>query len=280
VGAVLAVAAAWALGACGGGSGKPATETADQSPVTTEARRAPAAPALARVCPDTHLPGAATNIRASDGTRLYAVVVGTGRTGVVLANDVPHTICEEIDAARSLAREGFRVALFEYRGHGEESASGPHGARLDRDVAAAVSLLRHRGAHRVVVIGSYAGVAEALVAATRDVHIDGLVGLSPAAYSGQYGGPIKPVSGMQAARHLGIPVLYITASQDHYLPVAEARRLLTATGSHDKRLIVAPHGRAGPATSWDFIAPLSIERGPYLSRIGRLIARFIRGGQV
>lgn len=280
LGSALLVAAAWALAACGGGPGKPASgtspESTDQSPVTTEARRAPAAPALGRVCPDTHLPGTATNIRASDGTRLYAVVVGTGRTGVVLANDVPHAICEEIDAARSLAREGFRVALFEYRGHGDESARGPHSGRLDRDVAAAVSLLSHRGARRVVVIGSYAGVAEALVAATRDVHVDGLVGLSPAVYPGQYGGPFGSVSGLQAARRLRVPALYITASQDHYLPAAETRRLLKATGSPDKRLIVAPQRRVGVATSWEFIAPF--ERTPYLSRLGRLIAGFIRGG--
>src|SRR5205823_12270288 len=133
-----------------------------------------------------------------------------------------------------------RVEVFDYRDRGESGPGGSNPGRLDLDVAAAGDALVRGGARCVALAGSYGGVAAAVVAATsmRPAPV-ALLGFDPAARRGQYvEGPFGPEGALTAAPRLRLPVLYVTLLGDRFVPLAEARRLLRATGSREKSLLV------------------------------------------
>ena len=99
------------------------------------------------------------NVTTSDGVSLYAATIGRGPVGLVMANDVPHPLCEELPEARLFAGHGFRVAVFDYRDRGESGSGGSKPGRLDLDVAAAADLLIRQGSPCVALAGSYGGAA-------------------------------------------------------------------------------------------------------------------------
>jgi pimeloyl-ACP methyl ester carboxylesterase len=204
-----------------------------------------------------------------DRVRLYAAVFGSGTKGVVMANDVPHPICQEIPVAQQLARKGFRVIVFDYRDRGQSGSGGSHPGRLDLDVVAAAKELRHLGTGCVVLAGSYGGVAASILAAL-DLHPApaALIGFSPAVYRFQYiQGPFGPESALAAAPRLRLPTLYVTERGDSYLRVGEARKLLEVTGSMDKRLLVVPPWLAG----WSLL-----DSGPSSPKVQRAAISFMR----
>jgi pimeloyl-ACP methyl ester carboxylesterase len=204
-----------------------------------------------------------------DRVRLYAAVFGSGTKGVVMANDVPHPICDEIPEARLLAEKGFRVIVFDYRDRGQSGSGGSHPGRLDLDVVAAAEKLRHLGAGCVVLAGSYGGVAASILAAL-DLHPApaALIGFSPAVYRYQYiQGPFGPESALAAAPRLRLPTLYVTERGDSFLRVGEARRLLDVTGSRDKRLLVVSPWLAG----WSLL-----DSGPSSSTVERAAISLMR----
>jgi pimeloyl-ACP methyl ester carboxylesterase len=186
----------------------------------------------------------------------------------VVANDVPHPLCESLTPARFLAARGYRVLVFDYRDHGLSDASDAPG-RLDRDLAGAVDELRSRGAARVMVLGSYAGVAAAVVAAT-EIHppVDGVIGISPAPVRGQWvEGPFGPIGAYRAAPHLLVPSMYLTVRTDPYVSLREVRRLYRLTASPAKDLVVIPAGSGGFST---------IDLNPYAARVRSALLMFIR----
>lgn len=156
--------------------------------------------------------------RAADGTRLYGALLGSGQVGVVVANDVPHPLCETLTPARFLAARGYRVLVFDYRDRGLSDASDAPG-RLDQDVVGAVAELRARGATRVILLGSYAGVAAAIVAATEiRPPVDGVIGISPAP-SGASGSRVHSArSG--PSRPLAISVCLPSTSRSGAIPTS------------------------------------------------------------
>jgi len=206
--------------------------------------------------------------RTPDGISLYGAVFGSGHAGAVLANDVPHQICEEVPAAAWFAQRGLRTIVFDYRGHGE-SEIGSDPGRLDLDVAGAAAELRRLGVARVLLVGSYAGVAATVVASTKiSPAVEGVIGFSPAPSRGQYvNGPFDPIGALQAAPRMRPPALYVTVRGDQYVPVAEVERLYRATGSREKRLVVVGYGPA----SWDLL-----DFSPFMRRVDRLVEGFIR----
>ena len=164
-----------------------------------------------------------------------------------MANDVPHSLCEELPEAQVFAEHGFRVEVFDYRDRGESGSSGSNPGRLDLDVNAAADALRRQGAQCVAVAGSYGGAAAAIVAAaTMHPSPFAVVGFDPAAERGQYiEGPFDPVGAFDAAPRLRTPVLYVTLAHDRFVPLSEVRRLFRVTGSGDKHLVVVPSGLIG-----------------------------------
>jgi pimeloyl-ACP methyl ester carboxylesterase len=197
------------------------------------------------VCPQApSVPGLV--FPATDGTHLFGAVLGHGPVGVVMANDVPHSLCEEIPESVFLSHHGFRVLVFDYRGHGESEA-GPDRGRLDLDVEGAAAELRRLGANRVVVLGFYAGGAVALVASLRiDPPVSAVVAVSPAGRRGQFvNGPYTAPGALAIAPRVHSPALFLLVRTDRFVPLSEGRRLYALTGSDDKRLAVFPYGGGG-----------------------------------
>lgn len=253
VATLLVFALVVAFAGCGGSPERAVGPTRSQASVSAPPRPA-VSPAGAPTPIDELCPGDAgsepfqvVNVTTSDGVSLYAATIGRGPVGLVMANDVPHPLCEELPEARLFAGHGFRVAVFDYRDRGESGSGGSKPGRLDLDVAAAADLLIRQGSPCVALAGSYGGAAAAIVAAIsmRQPPV-GLVGFDPAAVRGQYiEGPFGPVGALAAAPKLRIPVLYVTLQNDRYVPLGEVRRLLQATGSATKDLVVVPNGLNG-----------------------------------
>jgi len=117
-----------------------------------------------------------------------------------------------------------------------------------------------------VLAGSYGGAAAAVVAAT-ELQAAAVLGFDPAAERGQYiEGPFGPEGALTAAPKLRAPVMYVTLRGDRFVPVAEVRRLLRATGSSEKSLLVVPSGIIG----WSLL-----DVGPSSGRVHRAVFGFL-----
>jgi hypothetical protein len=225
---------------------------------------------------DTRCPGAVTGVpvrtaslTTSDGVSLYAATIGRGPVGLVMANDVPHSLCEELPEAQLFAEHGYRVEVFDYRDRGESGPGGSNPGRLDLDVAAAAEALRRDGTGCLALAGSYGGAAAAIVAATT-MHPPpfAVLGFDPAAIRGQYiEGPFGPVGALDAAPKLRMPALYVTLSDDRFVPLSEVRRLMRVTGSRQKDLVVVPSGLIG----WGLL-----DLGASSGRVQRAVFPFLR----
>jgi fermentation-respiration switch protein FrsA (DUF1100 family) len=238
------------MAACGGHSTNAGNAP---SPTASSASSAGASPeTVAERCPVESGRAGDEPIRtlqfsAGDGTRLYGAVVGSGTTGVVLANDVPHDFCQEIPPAIFLSQHGYRALAFDYRGHGDSATADSAPGRLDQDVAGAAAELRRLGSTRIALFGSYAGSAACIVAADgMNPAADALVALSPALKRGEYvEGPFEPEGALQDAPKLRLPVLYVTAKDDRFIPYEEAQHAYRVTGSKDKSLLAVEQGPPG-----------------------------------
>ncbi|HEY7281925.1 MAG TPA: alpha/beta fold hydrolase [Actinomycetota bacterium] len=214
-------------------------------------------------------PATTATITTSDGVTLYAATIGRGPIGLVMAEDVPHSICEELPEAELFAQHGFRVEVFDWRDRGSSGTSGANPGRLDRDVDAAAAALRSQGSRCVALAGSYGGAAAAIVAAV-SMHPApvALVAFDPAALRGQYiEGPFGPEGALSAAPRLRIPVMYVTLQGDRFVPVPEVRRLERATGSSVVRLLVVPSGLIGFGL---------LDLSPASARVQRAVFSFLR----
>lgn len=106
-----------------------------------------------------------TKITTQDGAILYADLYGKGERGVVLAHGGQFTRESWAKQAEALARGGFRVLAFDFRGFGQsprpENSKGIYDG-VQYDVLAAVHYLREHGARTVAVVGaSFGGWAAA-----------------------------------------------------------------------------------------------------------------------
>jgi pimeloyl-ACP methyl ester carboxylesterase len=100
-----------------------------------------------------------------DGALIYADVYGTGDRGVVLAHGGRFRKESWKPQAEQLARAGFHVLAFDFRGFGQSHGPGDKDmftAPMYLDVLAAVRYLRENGAKTVAVMGgSFGGAAAA-----------------------------------------------------------------------------------------------------------------------
>ncbi len=210
------------------------------SPGATSGRPASPAPSPIAGCVSAeeqragglHLPG-------DQGTVTDAVLLGSGTTGVVLANQSEDDLCQWRTAyADHLVQLGYRVGIFNY------SAQSP-----DRDVLSVAGALRQRGAGRVFLIGASKGGTAVLGAAAQgDPEVAGVISISgPSAYAG--------VSAIGAAPSITVPALFIAAEYDQ--PFADdARAMYQACGAREKKLSVEPGGFHGTALLSDHVSAL------------------------
>jgi pimeloyl-ACP methyl ester carboxylesterase len=201
-----------------------------------ESGQTPAAPtttggAIAKPC----LQGAGAvplRFTTSAGARLVGVVVGSGRTGLVVGHELGSDLCEWLPQAEALARQGYQVLALDFEGYGDSTPGTGPDARLDVDVVAAAAQLRQRGADRIVLVGSSMGGTAVLSAATRiRPLVAGVVSLSgPATFQG--------IDAGAAVARLRVPVLFVAAADDPGY-VDDARAMYRKAKVADKRLLVA-----------------------------------------
>lgn len=228
------------LAGCGGsGGGGPG----EAGPATT-------APVTTTATPSCLEAGErAFNFPAADGPTA-GVVLGRGRTGVVLGHQSGSDLCEWMPQARRLARRGRQVLAFDF---------GPD-AHIRADMVAAAGELRRRGVTRLVLVGSsMGGTAVIAAAAVITPPVAGVVSLSgPEEYQG--------TDAAAAAPKLRMPVLFVAAEDDPPFDDA-ARALYKAVPGHDKRLLVLEGGGHGTAL---------LEFGDQAPRARRALDQFLQ----
>ena len=177
--------------------------------------------------------------KAADGTRLAGYRLGRGRKAVVLAHQVRGDACQWSGYARRLAKLGYLVVAFDFRGYGDSQTVGFRASgRLAADVAAAAKVARGRGASKVFALGASMG-GTAVLAAGVNVRprLSGVISLSgPAVFSS--------IDALKMAPRLTVPVLYVVGERDADFAI-DAQKLYDATASTDKTLRVLPGGRHG-----------------------------------
>ncbi len=234
---VLAVALLAA--ACAGGSGRDGSATTAAAAVTLPLQQ----PATRCGPPSEH----ATLLRfaSSDGVQLSGAMVGGGTAGVVLVHEYPADLCGFWPYAVYLSYKGLRVLDLDVRCYGRSSCpQGDAKGHVADDVVAAVAALRRQGTSRVALVGASMGATAVLVAgaALRPppaavVSLSGerdltrLIGL--------------PLDAGAAVPHLVSPTLYVVATDDSDVTVAETRAMYRATGAADKRILVLAGANAG-----------------------------------
>ena len=140
-----------------------------------------------------------------DGGVVYADVYGEGDRAVVLAHGGRFKKESWEKQAQTLAKAGFRVLAFDFRGYGKSRGPGdsdPMSAPLQLDVLASVRYLRKSGAKTVAVVGGSmgGGAAGSASIASQPGEIDRVV------FLGAY--PDGP------AEKLKCPSLFIVARDD------------------------------------------------------------------
>lgn len=174
-------------------------------------------------------PGAHLVRFRAPGEQIRATVVGTGRTGVVLANQSDNNACQWLPFPAYLAARGIRVLAFDY-GNGDPSA----------EVQAAARFLRARGTLHLILIGASLGGA-AVIDAGLHLHPEpaAVVSLSAVPRATVYPFP-------RDARRLRSPIFQIGATEDPLVQSGQTTRaLFRASPSPAKRLLViagAQHG--------------------------------------
>ncbi|HET7856811.1 MAG TPA: alpha/beta fold hydrolase [Gaiellaceae bacterium] len=192
--------------------------------------------------------------RAADGTRLAGYRLGRGRTAVVLAHQVRGDACQWAGYARRLARLGYFVIAFDFRGYGDSQVRGGRAAnRLAADVAAAAKAARARGAGKVFAVGaSMGGTAVLAAGVSARPQLNGVVSLSGSAV-------FSSIDALGTAPRLTVPVLYLVGQLDADFAL-DAQRLYDATGSTDKSIQVLPVGLHGvDLVRWDGRARALVE---------------------
>jgi pimeloyl-ACP methyl ester carboxylesterase len=233
-----------------GGQAPPAAATA--APATTAA-------AAAKSCLQQPERGRAVRFTTSAGATLVGVVLGSGRSGLVVGHQLGSDLCEWLPQAREFASGGYQVLAFDFAGFGDSQPGSGGDARVDTDVVAAAGQLRRRGVTRIVLIGSSMGGTAVLSAATRiRPPVAGVVSLSgPASFQG--------VDAAAAVSRLRVPVLLVVGADDRPF-VDDARALYRAAPVGDKRLLVVPGGGHGTSL---------LEFGTDAPRVQATVRRFV-----
>jgi pimeloyl-ACP methyl ester carboxylesterase len=248
---VLVLAAGCGNGGGDAGGQAPATSAPTTAPVTTVA-------AAAKACLQGAERDRAVRFTTGEGATLVGVVLGSGRSGLVLGHQSGSDLCEWLPQARELAGRGYRVLAFDFAGSGD-SQPGSGEVRVDSDAVAAAEELRRRGADRVVLIGSSMGGTAVLSAATRiRPPVAGVVSLSgPASFQG--------VDAGAAVTRLRVPVLLVAGADDQRF-TDDARAMYRAAPVRDKRLLVVPGGGHGTSL---------LEFGSDAPKVQAAVRRFI-----
>jgi alpha-beta hydrolase superfamily lysophospholipase len=213
----------------------------------------------------THVEARVGWFRAADGVRLDGAVLGTGKTGVVLAHESPADLCGWVPYARMLTGAGFRVLLFDHRGFGssESPADSVKAGHYSSDLVGAVDELKREGADSVFLMGASFGGVTSMVAGSRlGTKVAGVISVSGETRLGP-----GDLDALAAVPKLRAPFLILASQQDGFLLPDDARQLERRAGSEHKRLVVFPGGNHG----WDLFLS-----SPQKARASRTVIDFLR----
>jgi pimeloyl-ACP methyl ester carboxylesterase len=163
-------------------------------------------------------------LEAGGATGAPAARLGSGRVGVVFANDSINDACSWSALARPLAAHGYAVAVFK----------ASRGLEVDQAVTVG-DALRSAGAQRVVLIGASVGARAVLQAGAS--HPRGVVGL--VALSAERTVTNSPGDLLPDMRHVRLPVLSIGARRDPLTKYGRDTRALDRKLAHDTMLLVS-----------------------------------------
>jgi len=166
-------------------------------------------------------------------------VVGSGPSGVVLANQSNSTMCTWWPFADVLVRRGFRVLLFDFRCTGEsECPEGSAAGDYIADVAGAAAALRSNGASKVALMGASLGGNVAMSAAPSiRPRVSAVLSLSgPADLSEPLNDP--RLNAFEAVPKLTSPFFQMVARDDPVAFIPQLRKLERTAGSKVSQLVV------------------------------------------
>lgn len=144
-----------------------------------------------------------------DGSDLYGLILGTGRTGVVISHMRNDDVCQPAPFAKELAVHGYRVLLFDFAGFGVSPIST---VPRHKQVAAAVAALRSEGITDVALVGGSMGATATLAAApTITPAVKAVVALSPPTVFGDD-------DALAAVPKLKMPTLYAAGGGEQNYP--------------------------------------------------------------
>ncbi|MFC8731786.1 alpha/beta hydrolase [Luteimicrobium sp. NPDC057192] len=226
--ALLSATVLVGVAACSSGGGGAGAEPAS-SPSTS------APPQVGAACKADAAAG--TQVRFGDDDYLAGVVVGSGKTGVVLAHEYESDSCNWLPYAKRLAELGYTALAFDFGGYGGSGL--PVGTQSNEaDVKEAAAYLRAHGATEIVLMGASMG-GEAALNDTADVEPEAVVSLSsPWVFGRDVVDPSK----------VTVPALLMAGKDDSGGGFADAARLIAskAPSKHVSLKIVdsAEHGTA------------------------------------
>ncbi|MBN1322084.1 MAG: alpha/beta fold hydrolase [Thermoleophilia bacterium] len=227
--AILITTAVWLpLTACGDDT---AATTASTTPSTNAATSVDGAAPTGTTRVDTGVPEVVT-FSTEDGLTLSGTLYGTGDRGVILAHMYPADQTSWSSIAEGLAREGYLVLTFDFRGYGASEGERQI-EKIHLDVTAAVQRIREAGAAHVVVAGASMGGTAGLIAAVdlqtdQSIRLAGVITLSsPVEFMG--------LTALEAVPALGVPLLFVAAEGD---VGADNARLLANSAASAGLLIV------------------------------------------
>ncbi len=229
-------------------------------------------PPLAKRCSVSDVRATTFRFKASDGVLLDGAVLGRGPVGIALAHEAFGDLCRWVPYGKLLNQEGFRVLVFDYRGFGlSAKVTGMRAARIDADIAGAITELRRRGAKKIVLVGaSLGGAAVLAAAASARPALAGVVSISgpSSAFFRGSGSEYAALDPTAAATRIRSPLLFLASKDDPYVPAASTGKLYRAATIEDKRLVVVPGSSHGVSIVDD--------RGATGSKVRNLILEFIR----
>ncbi len=203
-------------------------------------------------------------------TKLSGVLVGSGKTGFVLAHQDPGDVCDWLPFARELssAHPGYQLLCLDFAGYGN-SDSPTDGDQRDVNIAAGVKYLREHGAGVVLLMGaSMGGNSSVVAAAAIQPAVAGVISLSaPAFYKG--------LDAQAAAAKLTVPVLYLAGTGDNGGSFAEsAQKLYDATPGDNRQLVISFTTSHGV----NMLSPVDADATHTREAVNAFLAKYAQGG--
>ena len=201
--------------------------------------------------------GGATQVsfNTEDGIQLSGHLFGSGDVGVVLSHMKPADQESWWPFARVLKDRGYQALAYDFRGY-RDSEGEVDIDNIDRDVQAALDLIKSKGVSKVFLIGACMGGTASLKVASRE-EVAGVITLSaPFAIEG--------LDAREDVKTLSAPKLFIAARDDGFH--ARSVDLFDQTSPEPKERQIVDGGAHGTDM-------LSGDSGP---RVQGLIVDFLR----